>query len=48
MLIIVGASIEIGTLVLFLSPFTFRTSLNLFTYLKLVVCLFNLSVLVLW
>ena len=45
MLIIVGASIEIGTLVLFLSPFTFRTIY--FTYLKLVVCLFNLSVLVL-
>ena len=36
MLSLVGASNEIGTLVLFLSPFTSRTSLNLFIYLKLV------------
>ena len=34
MLSIVGASIEIGTLVLFHSRITSRSSLNLFTYLK--------------
>ena len=47
MLSIVGASIEIGTLVLFLSPITSRSSLNLFTYLKWdVLFLFTTSLLI--